>query len=142
MTRTLRILHVLARYWPARGGAEGYLQEISRRLAAEGHQVTVATTGALDVEGFWDPSRKMLLERDAEHDAVRIRRFPLRHLPGSPLTYSIWRYHSLRSLAALPLPVRLLARLARYTPWSPGLHRWLSTTDEPFDIVACAGILY
>jgi len=142
MTRTLRILHVMARYWPARGGAEGYLHEISRRLVAEGHHVTVATTDALEVDGFWDPKRERLPEHDTEHDGVRIRRFELRYLPGSPLAYSIWRYHGLRSLAALPVPVRLLSRLARYTPWSPSLRQWLSQTGEHFDIIAGAGILY
>jgi glycogen(starch) synthase len=142
MTRPLRILHVLARYWPARGGAEGYLHEISRRLVADGHRVTVVTTDALDVTVFWDPARTRLAERDAEQDGVRIRRFPIRHLPGSPLAYSVWRYLGLRGLAALPLPVPLLVRLARYTPWAPGLHRWLATTDERYDIVGSAGILY
>src|SRR5262249_6986220 len=125
-----------------RGGAEGYLHEISRRLVAAGHQVTVATTDALDVEVFWNPAGRRLPEREAQHEGVRIHRYPIRHLPGSPLAYSLWRYHGLRGLAALPLPVRLLARLARYTPWAPALHAWLETSDEPFDLVAAAGILY
>ncbi len=141
-TRPLRILHVMARYWPAQGGAEGYLHEISRRLVADGHQVTVATTDALDVEVFWNPARRRLAQGEARQDGVRIRRFPIRHLPGAPLTYSLWRYHGLRGLAALPLPVSLLTRLARCTPWAPGLHAWLEATNEPYDIVGGAGILY
>ena len=45
----MRILHVIQRYWPAVGGAEIHLGVISERLAAEGHQVTVATTDALNL---------------------------------------------------------------------------------------------
>lgn len=63
--RPLRILHVMARYWPAHGGAEGYLHEISKRLVAEGHEVTVATTDAAEVDTFgtrpvngWQSSRR------------------------------------------------------------------------------------
>jgi len=44
------ILHVFQRYWSAVGGAEILLCEISERLAAKGHQVTVATTDALNFE--------------------------------------------------------------------------------------------
>jgi glycogen(starch) synthase len=142
MKRSLRILHVMARYWPAQGGAEAYLHEISRRLVADGHQVTVATTDAQDVDVFWNPAGRRLPAGEAQQDGVTIRRFTLRHLPGSPLAYSLWRYHGLRRLAALPLPTRLLARLARYTPWAPGLDTWLGTTAEPYDLVAGAGILY
>ena len=33
-------------------------------------------------------------------------------------------------------PVAALFRLARFTPWTPALWRWLATTDETFDLVA------
>lgn len=138
----MRILHIISRYWPARGGAEGYLSEISARLVAEGHHVTVATSDALDVEVFWDPARRRVSEGQGEHAGVRVLRFPVRHLPFAPLLYSVWRYIGLRALARLPLPVGLLNRLARYTPWSPDLWRWLDETPEKFDVVGSAGILY
>jgi glycosyltransferase involved in cell wall biosynthesis len=138
----MRLLHVIARYWPAHGGAEGYLAEMSRRLALDGHAVTVATTDALDVELFWDPAGRRLPERQAEHDGVHILRFPVRHLPLAPRSYSLWRYLGFYALASLPLPAAALNCLARYTPWAPGLWRWLETTDAPFDAVAAAGILY
>jgi glycosyltransferase involved in cell wall biosynthesis len=132
----MRILHLIQRYWPARGGAETLLGEISERLAAEGHQVTVATTDALDFELFWDPSRHRILERQARQDGVRILRFPVRHLPVSPLTYPAWR-RLLWLLSALrPIPVNVLSPLARFTPWVPELWRWLESTDESFDLVA------
>ncbi|MCS7226993.1 MAG: glycosyltransferase, partial [Gloeomargarita sp. SKYB31] len=132
----MRILHIIQRYWPARGGAEIHLHEISARLAAEGHRVTVATTDALDFELFWDPSRRWIREPEGYQDGVRILRFPVRHLPFPQLAYPAWR-RLLWILSALrPIPVSLIQRLARYTPWVPDLWRWLDQTDEPFDLVA------
>jgi len=132
----LRILHVIQRYWPARGGAETHLGEISTRLAAEGHQVTVATTDALDFELFWDPARRRIAQRQEEQRGVRILRFPVRHVPVPPLAYPgvrrlLWLLSALR-----PAPVEWLFRLARFTPWAPDLWRWLDSTDEMFDLAA------
>ena len=70
----MRILHIVQRYWPAYGGAEAYLGELSARLAADGHQVTVATTDALDFELFWNPgARRIDAVRTAAH--TRLNRF-------------------------------------------------------------------
>ncbi|MBC7228163.1 MAG: glycosyltransferase family 4 protein [Thermoflexales bacterium] len=132
----MRILHIIQRYWPARGGAETHLHEISARLVAEGHQVTVVTTDSLDFELFWEPSRRRIPEREGCRDGVRILRFPVRHLPLPQLAYPAWR-RLLWALSFLhPVPVSLSHRLARYTPWVPDLWRWLEQTDEPFDLVA------
>jgi hypothetical protein len=51
----MHILHVCSRYWPALGGTERYVREISERLVADGHSVTIATTDADDSELLWDP---------------------------------------------------------------------------------------
>ncbi len=132
----MRILHIVQRYWPARGGAEAHIEEISARLAAEGHSVTVATTDALDFERFWDPHRRRIPEREGSWRGVRILYFPVRHLPASPLAYPALR-RLLWGLSALPpVPEALLHRLARWTPWVPDLWRWLQSTEEPFDLVA------
>jgi len=132
----MRILHLIQRYWPARGGAESHLGELSARLAAEGHQVTVATTNALDFELFWDRRSRRVVGAKETYNDVRILRFPVRHLPGSSLTYAgVRRFLWLLSMAR-PVPVGVLFRLARFTPWVPDLERWLVTTDEPFDLVA------
>lgn len=138
----MRILHLIARYWPAFGGAESYLREVSERLAAEGHAVTVVTSDALEVEAFWDPARRRVAELQSEHNGVKIRRIPLRHFPLSTRSYAVWRYVVLPMLAALPLPLTYLNHLARYTPWVPTLWRWLEQVDEAYDLVAAAGILY
>lgn len=132
----MRILHVIQRYWPARGGAEVHLGELSRRFAAEGHQVTVATTDALDFELFWNPRRRRIPELQAHHEGVRILRFPVRHLPVDQVAYPALRRLLWLLSGTRIAPVALLNRLARYTPWVPGLWQWLEATSEPFDIVA------
>lgn len=138
----MRVLHIIPRYWPARGGAEQYLQEISVRLAAEGHSVTVATTDALDFERFWDPRRRRIEQEEAIHRGVRVRYFPVRHLPAAPLSYPAAR-RVLWLLSRLPVvPVGLLERLSRWTPRVPPLWRWLASTDEPFDLVAAMGVIF
>ena len=40
----MRILHTVEFYWPLMGGAQEVVREISERLAARGHDVTVATS--------------------------------------------------------------------------------------------------
>ncbi len=132
----MRILHLIQRYWPARGGAESHLGELSARLAAEGHQVTVATTDALDFELFWDPRRQRIASREARHAGVRILRFPVRHLPVAPLAYSGVRRLLWLLSAARPIPNGVLFHVARLTPRVPDLWRWLATTDEVFDLAA------
>jgi glycosyltransferase involved in cell wall biosynthesis len=132
----MRILHIIQRYWPAVGGAEIHFGEISARLAAEGHQVTVATTDALDFELFWDRGRRRIEEPTDLHADVRIVRFPVRHLPASNLAYAgVRRLLWLLSRTRIA-PLVVLNRLARLTPRVPDLWRWLATTDEPFDLVA------
>jgi len=138
----MRILHITQRYWPARGGAETLLGETSAYLAAQGHAVTVATTDVLDFEAFWDPRCRRIAEREALHEGVRILRFPVRYPPLPGIAYpAIRRMLWLLSLVN-PLPVALAARLARFTPWTPDLWRWLRETDEPFDLVAGMNICF
>jgi glycosyltransferase involved in cell wall biosynthesis len=138
----VRILHIVQRYWPVVGGAEIYLGEISARLARDGHQVTVATTDAWDFEAFWDVRRRHFSERRAEHSGVQILRFPVRYAPGSPLAYHavrrlLWLFSRVRLI-----PVALMARLARLTPWVPELWRWLAETGETFDLVTGVNICF
>ena len=47
----MRILHISPMYFPVIGGAERHLKEISERLTARGHEVTVFTVNARD---GWD----------------------------------------------------------------------------------------
>jgi glycosyltransferase involved in cell wall biosynthesis len=131
----MRILHLVQRYHPAVGGAEIHLEKISTFLAAAGHDVTVVTTDSLDFELFWDPRRRRVEELTGTHDGVRVRRFPVRHLPFSQLAYPgirrlLWLMSKMR-----PVPESLMLTLANYTPWVPDLWRWAASQEEPYDIV-------
>lgn len=142
----MRVLHITQRYWPAVGGAENYLREISRRLAQAGHQITVATTDAFDLELFWNPNRRCVAQTTEEVEGVVVRRFPVRHTPVPQLSYPAIRRLLWLLSAARPLPSALLFRLARLTPWVPDLWHWLATTGattgEPFDLVAGTTICF
>ena len=132
----MQILHVAQRYWPALGGAESYIINISKRLASEGHQVTVATTNALDFESFWSPKAKRIIEREATVDGVRVMRFPNRYIPLAELSYPALRRLAWALERVTFVPAIWLHRLARLTPRTPELLRWLATTKQDFDIVA------
>lgn len=138
----MRILHITQRYWPAYGGAEVHLAELSARLAGAGHEVTVLTTDALDLETFWNPRRRHIPEQTEVHQGVRILRFPLRYLPWPGLSYPGMR-RLLWLLSRLQLaPVAALHWVARYAPWCPRLWQWLASTDELFDLIAGMNIVF
>lgn len=126
---------MIQRYWPAVGGAELLMGEISERLAADGHEVTVATSDAHDFELFWRPAARRFAEREAWHHGVRILRFPVCYLPFPGITYpGVRRLLWLLSYAS-PAPVSLLSRIARWTPRMPDMWKYLRDTNDEYDIV-------
>jgi glycosyltransferase involved in cell wall biosynthesis len=138
----VRILHVINRFWPATGGAETYLGELSQRLVGEGHQVTVLTTDAFDPEVFWIPGLRRIPDTAAMHKGIRILRFPVRYLPGAPTSYCACRSLTEKASRKTPLPLWVLWRLSSLTPWIPALDRWLQENREKFDLVAGMNIVY
>ena len=64
----MKVAHVIQRYWPCVGGAERYFQELSERLASDGHQVTVYTTDIWDLEGFWARGKARVSSKEEEHN--------------------------------------------------------------------------
>lgn len=132
----MRILHIIQRYYPARGGAEKHFEEISNHLVSSGHSVTVATTDALDFELFWDPGRRRVTEQEKITHDVEIKRFPVRHVPVSKFAYpGIRRLLSLLSKMEV-VPTTIMMRLARFSPWVPGLWDYATDSDDRFDLVA------
>ncbi|MCW5850194.1 MAG: glycosyltransferase family 4 protein [Anaerolineae bacterium] len=138
----MKVLHVIQRYWPARGGAERHLHEINTRLVADGHPVTVYTTDADDFQLFWD-SRKRRLPRLTEvHDGVAIRRFPVRHLPASSIVFPAIR-RLMTQAAALPFDTRAFLRaIGQFTPWTPELRSALRTAGPQWDVVGGMTVTY
>ena len=117
----LKVLHVIQRYWPYTGGSERHFQEISERLVRRGHQVTVVTTDAMDLELFWNPGKDRIAVTRENHNGVEIIRVPVRHLPGGALAFGGVR-RSMAALADLPLDTSpVLNGLARFVPWIPDL---------------------
>lgn len=135
----MHFLHVIQRYYPYVGGSEAYFQELSERLVAEGHRVTVLTTDAWDLDHFWAARRKTIPERETVHHGVCIRRFPVVRLPGPPIVYPILR-RLMVELGRLPGTTPLLNRMALLTPRVPALQRYLDTTAERFDLVHTTNI--
>ncbi|MCE5258219.1 MAG: glycosyltransferase family 4 protein [Chloroflexi bacterium] len=138
----MRILHITPRFWPAVGGAEELLGQVSRRLVAGGHQVTVATTDARSANLLWDPRGSRLQTTEEEIEGVRILRFPLRHLPAAPLSYSAVRRLLWLMNGVATIPTSWLEAAASYTPWLPGLAEWLAAVDETFDLVMAMNIAF
>lgn len=119
----MHTLFVIPAYAPFVGGAQTFCRAIARRLAADGHRVTVLTSGAGQADDFWerpDAAAPRLARREAL-DGVEIVRLPLRYPWPAPYRFGISRRISHR-LARLPLPAAWAAPLLRhFTRFMPPL---------------------
>jgi glycosyltransferase involved in cell wall biosynthesis len=122
MTRpgSLRILYVTARYLPYVGGTEIHTDEVARRVAAAGHEVTVLTT---------DPDRR--LPPCEEVAGVRIHRVPAwpaqRDYYFAPDIYRIilqgsWDLIHCQGFHTLAAPVAMLAAWRAKIPYIVTFH--------------------
>ncbi|MBI3965329.1 MAG: glycosyltransferase family 4 protein [Chloroflexi bacterium] len=138
----MRALHVIQRYWPYTGGSERHLQEFAERLVRAGGRSTVFTTDAWDLEAFWAGGKRLIPKRAETHNGVRIRRFPVRRLPGSRLSYPGVR-RVMAELSDLPVDARpLLRRLAPLAPLVPELQWTLRRLPARFDVVLGMNICF
>jgi glycosyltransferase involved in cell wall biosynthesis len=119
----MHILHIVQLYYPVASGAGRYFAEVGERLAAEGHQVTVLSTDAYDLEYFWNRKRRRVETPEETHNGVRIIRLPVRRLPGPPIVYPILR-RLMVELSRLPGTAPLLRRMAMLTPRLPDMRRF------------------
>jgi glycosyltransferase involved in cell wall biosynthesis len=134
----MHVLHLVQLYRPVPSGASRYFVELGERLMREGnHRVTVLTTEAFDLEHLWSRGRRTIAEREDNHGGVRVVRFPIARLPGSPLAYPVIR-RLMVEIARLPLPpaltVRVLHRMAAITPRVRGLADYLAHNPELADV--------
>lgn len=135
----MHFLHVIQRFYPYVGGSELYFQELSEQFVQAGHQVTVLTTDAWDLDHFWAAGRKTITEPELMHNGVRIKRFAVRRIPGPPIIYPILR-RLMVEIGRFPGTTPLLKRMARLTPRVPALERYLATTNDRYDLVHTTNI--
>jgi glycogen(starch) synthase len=133
-------LHVTQGYYPWIGGSQRYFQEISERLVAAGHQVTVATTDAGELEHFWARNRRTVGPAEEVVNGVVVRRFPVQRRLNRAFFFSVYR-RLMAEISDLPVDTTgLLRRLVRFTPRLPALEAYLAQTETAFDIVHGANI--
>jgi glycosyltransferase involved in cell wall biosynthesis len=101
------------------------MREISTRLVRDGHEVTVLTTDAGELEYFWNRRKRPFRETSAIDQGVVIERRPVRHLPVATLSYPAVR-RVMSVLSDLPVDLtRMLRRLSSVTPRVDALEREL-----------------
>lgn len=135
----MHFLHVIQRYYPYVGGSELYFQELSEQFVRDGHQVTILTTDAWDLDHFWAPGRRTIPPGETIHNGVRIVRGPVERMPGPPISYPILR-RLMVELGRAPGTTKLLMQMAQVTPRVPQLARYLATTADRYDLVHTTNI--
>lgn len=101
----MKILHIVQGYYPAIGGSEFLIKNLSEKLVSLfGDDVTVFTTNALNCEGFVLPSAELLPPGEEVINSVKVRRFPVFNRLG-PLLFHL-QYTSYRA----KLPFNYLIR--------------------------------
>jgi len=131
----LKIVHGLHQYHPVRGGAEGLMRNVSERLAARGHAVTVIATTARSTEDYFLPGKgKDLLPEGRETvNGVEVERVPFRRTGAAVL--------NVMRAAAVRLPFFPGGNLARMKSWGPrsaAYERALESSAEGADVVSAA----
>lgn len=118
--RPLRLLMVSARFFPYSGGTEGHVYEVSRRFAADGHQVTVLTT---------DPSGELPTEESMAGFAVkRVRAWPRdKDFYFAPSIYTTiasgnWDLIHIQGYHTFVAPMAMLAAWMRGIPYVVTFH--------------------
>jgi glycogen synthase len=116
----LRILMVTARYLPSIGGTERHTFEVSRRLAAQGHDVSVLTT---DLDDSLPP-----LEQSEGVHIIRVRAYPKdRDYFFAPRMFGIisggdWDIVHCQGYHTLVAPVAMLAAYWARRPYLLSFH--------------------
>ncbi len=129
----MKILHVVHAYWPAVGGTEFLVQQVSEYLANDaGEDVTVFTTFAYNTALFTDPHVPSLSVDKQEEtlNGVKVRRFPVRNRWGRLLYFLQYVFYRLRLWGNGRL------RMVFYGPISPLMKKAIKNSDA--DIIVAA----
>ncbi|MFZ9792120.1 MAG: glycosyltransferase family 4 protein [Gemmataceae bacterium] len=122
----MNILQIVQRYPPALGGSEKYFQKLAHFLAGNGHQVSVWTSNALDLEAFWSRQGKTLTAGTSVEDGIEISRFKLLQLPFQRPIFRMLSKIPIRSWQALSFG---------HNPIMPPMWRACSTPRLRFDAI-------
>ncbi len=129
----MRVAHFVHRYPPALGGSEAYFARLSRYLAAHGHQVTVFTSNARDLEAFWTPRAHCVPAGVIHEDGVEVHRYRLWRFRG--------RRYLLKPLSLLPSHTWQCLTLP-CNPISFRMWRDAGKEDFAFDLVHATAFPY
>jgi glycosyltransferase involved in cell wall biosynthesis len=109
---------------PFIGGTRTFLENMARRLAADGHRVTVLTTNARQASDFWQPAPSAwpALAGSETLDGVAVERLALDYPWPAPYRFGLLRRAGLwLHLSGLPIwVIRPFQR--RLSRWMPPLH--------------------
>lgn len=126
----MKVLHCLHQYYPAIGGAENLMKDVSERLAARGHEVTVIATTARSTEDYFLPGKGKALMAAGEESigGVRVRRVGFTRRGARTLIF-------LRKVARrIPIPG---GDTWRALSWGPRSREYeAAAMGEDFDVAA------
>lgn len=100
----MHVTFVVPRFHPYPGGYENYILWLARHLRDRGHEVTVLTTTAYDLESFWLDGFRNVPSGSVDIEGIKVVRLPICH--------DRWMRRAGRVLAFLP-SWRLRAQFAR-----------------------------
>lgn len=129
----MNIAHFVQRYPPALGGSEAYFQRLSRYLAGRGHELSVWTTNAIDLEAFWSARGKTIHAGESQDEGVTVKRFHSRHWP--------LRRYLLKALSFLPGPTWQSMTMP-CNPIALGMWREAGENTDPVDVVHATAFPY
>ncbi|HEU4588621.1 MAG TPA: glycosyltransferase family 4 protein [Gemmatimonadales bacterium] len=152
----MKILHISPMYYPALGGAEVHLKEVSEGLAARGHDVTVLTANVQNTWDLWPAQDGALPATEVINGVTVIRVRPdagrlaagfrvLSELPGGHralrLLFTLDGVHLLargpRAFGMLPHILRARADIVASMNWywPPAVYAYLARRLKRFRLV-------
>ena len=127
----MKILHCLHNYFPATGGAEWLMKNVSEQLANKGHDVQVIASNAYSVEDYFLPrkGKKLMSKGDEDINGVSVKRVSFNRIGA--------RFLNLYRAIANRVPVPF-GDTMRMISWGPRSHSYKKaiSAQKNIDIIA------